>query len=93
MWKGKDVLIRKAVEQEDNEYRITDETANTAMAFQPPAISLQYNPHTEISLPYTAQKSGKRTAFPLKASHLNHLIFKSFLHPEYQTNMAYRFYR
>ena len=58
--KVKDVLIRKAAEEEDNEYRITDETANTAMAFQPPAISLQYNPHTEISLPYTTQKFGKR---------------------------------
>jgi len=49
MWKGKDILIRKAVEEEDNEYRITDETSNIAMAFQPSAISLQYNPHTEIS--------------------------------------------
>jgi hypothetical protein len=30
---------------------ITDETAKTAMAFQPRAISLQYNPDTKISLP------------------------------------------
>jgi len=58
---GKGVLIRKAAEDEDSEHRITDETANTSMAFfQPPTISLQYNPRTEISLPNTAQKSGKR---------------------------------
>lgn len=50
IWMGKGVLIRTAVEDEDNENRIADETANTSMAFQPPAISL----------PYTAQKSEKR---------------------------------
>jgi hypothetical protein len=84
----KDFLIRKSVEGENNDYRITDETVNTAMAFQPQAISLQYNPDTEISLPYTAQKSRKGTAILLKASPQTHLIFKPFLHPEYQTNMA-----
>jgi hypothetical protein len=51
MWKGNDALIRKPAE-----YRLTHGTANATMAFQPPPTSLQFSPHTAISLPYKKVK-------------------------------------
>ena len=58
------------------------------MAFQPPAISLQFNPHAEITLPYTAQNSGKLMQSCISIPS-NPSIFKSFHHSEHQTNTAY----